>query len=163
MMMRCSILLLWLALGTTAQAENRAPFELTESQPLNEVWFTPGFYSWHFEHDRNLENSNPGLGVEYRYATDQSVLAGRYYNSDRLYSNYITWLWQPLSLGNVRLGALAGALDGYPRANQGGWFVMAIPVASYEFGNIGVNLTIVPTIPDTVHGSITLQLKVRVF
>ncbi len=138
------------------------PFHITESAPLNEVWLNPGFYSWHFDRDVDLEGNNYGFGTEYRYTTTQSVMAGRFHNSDRAMSNYAVWLWQPVTLGAIRLGALAGFIDGYYHANHGGWFPMAIPVASYEYNNLGINLTVVPTIPDTVYGSFTIQLKLKV-
>lgn len=141
---------------------NANPFQISESAPLHEVWLNPGFYSWHFDRDVGLNGNNNGFGAEYRYSTTQSVMAGRFYNSDRAISNYAVWMWQPLLLGPVRLGALAGAIDGYYHANNGGWFPMAIPVASYEYKNVGINLTVVPTIPDTVYGSFTIQLKLKV-
>jgi len=143
-------------------ADSWGPFNLIEAKPLNEVWLNPGFYSYHFDLDKNLNNNNLGLGAEYRYSTVNSITAGRFHNSDRQISSYVAWYWQPLELSSVRLGALLGAINGYPRAGNGDWFVMAIPVASYEYKSIGINLTVVPTIKDTVYGSLTLQLKLKV-
>lgn len=146
----------------SSNADTRDSFKLTETRPLNEIWLNPGFYSYHFDLDKKLNNNNLGLGVEYRYSNVNSVTAGRFYNSDRRISNYAAWYWQPFEFGSVRLGALVGAINGYPRALNGDWFMMAIPVASYEYKNIGINLTIVPTIINTVYGSVTLQLKLKV-
>ena len=156
--------LLFIALTpATSCADTKGFLKSIEAKPANEIWFTPGFYSYHFDTDKNLNNNNLGLGMEYRYSTVNAVSAGRFYNSDRQISNYAAWYWQPFELGLLRVGALLGAIDGYRRAKNGDWFLMAIPVASYEYQNIGINLTVVPTINDTVYGSITLQLKLKLF
>lgn len=149
-----------LLFATHAVAGEQADITQPEFKP--EIWINPGFYSWHFETNIGLKDANPGLGMEYRYSATQSIMGGRYGNSDHQISSYMVWLWQPLTLGKIRLGALAGLIDGYPQAFHGDWFLMAIPVASYEYGNAGINLTIVPTIPDMVHGSFTVQLKYRI-
>lgn len=157
-----SLLISSLVSPNNSSAENSSVFHLAETAPLHEVWLNPGFYSWHFDHDVDLEGNNYGIGAEYRYSTTQSVMAGRYHNSDRAMSSYAVWLWQPIQAGTIRLGVLAGAIDGYWRANGGSWFPMLIPVASYEYGKVGINLTAVPTIPNTVYGSLTIQLKLKV-
>jgi hypothetical protein len=157
------ILLACICVPVAAAAETAGPFNITETKPLSEVWLNPGFYSYHFDTDRELNNNNLGLGAEYRYSTVCSVTAGRFHNSDRQISSYAAWYWQPLELGGVRLGILLGAIDGYPRANNGGWFPMALPVVSYEYKRIGISLTAVPTVQDTVYGSLTLQFKLRVY
>lgn len=146
-----------------ASADTWGAFNLIETKPLHEIWLNPGFYSYHFDTGNNLNNDNFGLGAEYRYSTVNSVTAGRFHNSDRQISSYAAWYWQPLALGPVRIGALLGAIDGYPRSANGGWFLMALPVASYEYHNLGINLTLVPTIKDTVYGSLTLQLKLKMY
>ncbi len=151
------------SLPAPSNADTWGPFSIIETKPLNEIWLNPGFYSYHFDIGNNLNNNNLGLGAEYRYSTVSSVTAGRFHNSDRQISSYAAWYWQPLALGSVRVGALLGAIDGYPRAFNGGWFPLAIPVASYEYKNVGINLTLVPTIKDTVYGSLTLQLKLKMY
>lgn len=84
-------------------------------------------------------------------------------NSDRKKSHYAGWYWQPLELGYARFGAELGAISGYPNMRNGGWFFAVIPTASIEYGNIGANLIFVPGYRDKVYGSISLQLKFRVF
>lgn len=143
-------------------AASWGPFNIIEAKPSEEVWINPGFYSYHFDLSKNLNNNNIGLGAEYRYSTVNSVSIGRFNNSNRLISNYVTWNWQPLELGLVRLGAFIGAIDGYP-ARNGNWFLMALPVASYEYKNIGINLTLIPPYEDLIYASLTLQLKLKVF
>lgn len=138
-------------------------FSIIDSKPVSELWLNPGFYSYHFQKGKGLNNSNFGLGGEYRYSTVNSVTLGVFDNSDRQTSHYAGWYWQPLGMGPVRLGAVIGAIDGYPRMRNGGWFAAAMPVASIEYRNVGANLIFIPGYKDKLYGSISLQLKFRVF
>lgn len=138
-------------------------FHSIETTPVDQLWLNAGFYSYHFQKDIDLDNNNLGLGFEYRYSSTSSVTAGRFHNSDKEMSNYVAWCWQPWALGPVRLGALLGAIDGYPKAFDRAWFPLALPLASVEYKNFGLNFTIVPTYKETLHGSITLQLKLKLY
>lgn len=149
-----------LAAACGAQAE---VFNMIENKPLSETWLNAGFYSYHFQRDKNLNDSNPGLGAEYRFSTVASATAGRFYNSDRAYSNYVGVYYQPWKVGPVRLGAVAGGFSGYPKMRDGGWFLAAIPTASFEYKSVGVNVAIVPTYKDRLYGAISVQLKLKVF
>jgi hypothetical protein len=153
----CAVLL---AVSGAAAAN---PFDTVEAAPLRELWLNPGFYSYHFQRDKGLNDSNPGLGAEYRFSTVASVTAGRFYNSDRAYSNYAGVYYQPFALGPVRIGAVAGGFSGYPKMCDGGWFLAAIPTLSVEFQRVGVNVAIVPTYKDRLYGAISVQLKLKVF
>ena len=75
------------ALITLASAAQAQTVGMIENQPLSETWLNAGFYSYHFQRDKNLNDGNPGLGAEYRFSTVASATAGRFYNSDRAYSN----------------------------------------------------------------------------
>jgi hypothetical protein len=132
-----------------------------DQQPLSELWINPGFYSLHFDRDKNLNNNNWGLGAEYRFSTTMSATAGRFYNSDRRYSNYAGVYWQPVALGPLRLGAVAGAFNGYPRARNGGWFPAVIPAISYEYQRVGANIAVIPGYKDRLYGAISIQLKFK--
>lgn len=136
-------------------------FTVIESKPLAETWINTGFYSLHFQSDKGLNNSNPGLGVEYRMSTVSTLTAGRFYNSDRVYSNYAGMYYQPIALGPVRLGAVIGGFSGYPKMRDGGWFLAAIPVASIEFERVGLNVGVVPTYKDRLYGAISLSLRLK--
>lgn len=138
-------------------------FHIIDSTPLNEVWLNAGFYSRHFQRDKNLNDSNPGLGVEYRFSSVASVTAGRFYNSDREYSNYAGIYYQPFAIGDVRLGAVVGGFNGYPKMRDGGWFPAIIPVASYEYKRVGLNFAIIPSYKDRLYGAFTFQLKLKVW
>lgn len=133
-----------------------------ESRPLNELWLNPGFLSRHFNSSENHNENNYGIGAEYRFSTVASAAAGRYYNSYRRYSNYLGIYYQPVAIGAVRLGVLAGGFDGYPKMHAGNGFPGAIPMASYEHGAIGVNVAFIPPLGDRLPGAVALQLKIRV-
>jgi hypothetical protein len=152
-----------LILCSAAHAEQTALFETIESKPLSEVWLSPGFYSYHFQRDKGLADGNPGLGAEYRFSTVASLTVGRFYNSDRQYSNFAGVYYQPFAIGKVRLGAVVGAFNGYPKAFDGGWFPALIPVASFDYERVGINVSIVPSYKDRLYGALTFQLKLKVF
>ena len=136
-------------------------FSVIENQPLSELWVNPGFYSYHFQRDKGFDDTNPGFGAEYRFSTVASVTAGRFHNSDRQMSNYAGVYYQPWAIGPVRLGAVIGGFDGYPKMRDGGWFLAAIPVISVEYQRVGVNFAIVPTYKERLHGALSAQLKFK--
>jgi len=144
-------------------AEPQDFFGIVESKPVSEIWLNPGFYSYHFQTDKDLNNSNIGLGGEYRYSTVSSFTLGVFENSDRETSRYAGLYWQPLRLGAFRAGAVFGALDGYQKIQKNGWFLAAIPAVSYEYKYVGFNLMITPSYKDKLYGAISLQLKLRVY
>lgn len=159
-MKKSSILLLAAILPwASASADQTAP----DTGKRSELWLNAGFATYHFQRDKGLNGSNPGIGAEYRYSDTAAVTAGRFYNSDREYSSYAGLYYQPFSLGAVRLGAVAGAFNGYPKMHGGGWFPALIPMASVEYQRVGVNLAFVPTYKDRLYGGLSLQLKLKVF
>jgi hypothetical protein len=146
----------------STHAEQNQFFEIVDNKPLSETWLNAGFYSYHFQRDKGLSDSNPGIGAEYRYSTVAALTAGRFYNSDRQYSNYAGVYYQPFSIGGVRLGAVLGGFNGYPKMRNGGWFLAVVPVASYEYKRVGLNLAFVPTYKDRLYGALSFQLKVKI-
>lgn len=149
------------AIGGAAQAGDA--FTMIENKPDSALWINPGFYSYHFQSDKDLDNTNPGLGLEYRFSTVASVTAGRFHNSDREMSNYAGVYYQPIAWGPLRLGAVVGGFNGYPKMRDGGWFLAAIPVVTLEYERVGVNFAIVPTYKDRLHGALSVQLKFKLF
>jgi hypothetical protein len=136
-------------------------FTVIEHQPLSELWVNPGFYSYHFQRDKGFDDTNPGFGAEYRFSSVASVTAGRFHNSDRRMSSYAGVYYQPWAIGPVRLGAVVGGFNGYPKMRDGGWFLAAIPVASIEYQRVGLNFAIVPTYKERLHGAFSMQLKFK--
>lgn len=158
---RLGALLLLTATCGAALAESGELFHTLEAQPLSQVWLNAGFYSYHFQRDKNLNDSNPGIGVEYRFSSVASATAGRFYNSDRAYSNYAGVYYQPVAVGPVRLGVVAGAFSGYPKMRDGGWFPAVVPMLSFEYQRVGVNVALVPSYRDRLYGALSIQFKVK--
>ena len=137
--------------------------ELIESKPLNEVWIDSGFLSYHFNRNENLNGNNYGLGADYRFSTVSALTAGRFYNSNREYSDYLGMYYQPLAVGPLRIGAVAGGFNGYPNMKNGDWFLAAVPMVSGEWNRFGINLAFVPTLKNRLYGALSLQIKVKVW
>jgi hypothetical protein len=149
------------AMSGLAQAEDA--FTMIENKPDSALWINPGFYSYHFQRDKGFDDTNPGLGFEYRFSTVASVTAGRFHNSDREMSNYAGVYYQPIAWGPLRFGAVIGGFNGYPKMRDGGWFLAAIPVVTLEYERVGVNFAIVPTYKERLHGALSVQLKFKLF
>ena len=128
---------------------------------LARTWINPGFYSYHFERDKNLNNVNTGLGIEVPLTDVYSVTAGVFENRDRATSHYVGLYVMPFDIGPFKAGAVIGGFNGYPNANHGGWFPAIIPVVALEGRQLGLNVSFVPTVQDKLHGAISFQLKYR--
>ena len=126
------------------------------------LWLNAGMYSAHFDTDKGLRNANPGLGFEYRLNDDWSATAGRFINSDSVHSSYVGAYYQPWTVSGVKLGVVAGAFNGYPKAFNGGWFPAVLPVATLEQGHWGLNVALVPPLKDRLYGALSFQLKFRI-
>jgi len=138
-----------------AQANEDTAFE------ANRLWLNAGFYSAHFDTDKGLRNANPGLGLEYRLNSDWRATAGRFTNSDSAHSSYVGAYYQPWTVSGLKLGVVAGAFNGYPKAFDGGWFPAVLPVATLEQGHWGLNVALVPPLKDRLYGAVSFQLKYR--
>ncbi len=146
-----------------APSDSAKLFTWIDADPKSELWVDTGFATWHFDRDKDLNGGNKGLGAEYRFSGTMAAVAGRFYNSDREWSNYAGVIWQPWALGPVRIGAALAAFDGYPRMRDGGWFPAAIPTLTYEYRRVGVNVGIIPSYKDRLYGGISVQLKLKLF
>lgn len=144
-------------------ADSEDVVQLITPKAQSQLWLNAGMASYHFQTDQNLNGGNWGAGLEYRFNTAASATVGRFYNSDRAYSNYAGVYYQPLAIGPIKLGAVIGGFNGYPQTNNGGWFVAALPALTWEGSRLGANVFLIPTIGDQVHGAISLQLKLKVF
>jgi hypothetical protein len=149
----------FLSFAATAQS--------SESGFTPQVWVNPGVYSYHFDRDKDFRSDNVGFGVEIAVKPEHRALAGSFINSDRMRTRYVAYQWMPLAWKpggvDVSAGLIAGAFDGYPRYRGGGWFVAAMPVLSIEGERVGVNLSVLPNIPDRISGAVAVQVKLRVW
>jgi hypothetical protein len=150
-------------LSTAHATENDSVVHLIEPKSESQVWVNAGMVSYHFQQEKNFNNGNWGGGVEYRFNSVASLTAGRFYNSDRAYSNYAGVYYQPLAIGPIKVGAVIGGFNGYQSTNNSGWFAAALPALTWEGQWVGANVFIIPTVGDRVHGAISLQLKLKVF
>ena len=159
--MRALFLAAALLLPVSAMAQDDSWFSKIESDPKSEFWLDSGFATYHFDSDKDLNGANKGLGAEYRFNGTTSATIGRFYNSDRQWSNYAGVIWQPYAIGQVRVGLALAAFDGYPKMRDGGWFPAAIPTLTYEYKRVGVNVGIIPSYKDRLYGGVSLQLKLQ--
>ena len=138
-------------------------FYLIPPESKSEVWVNAGMASYHFDQNKNYNGSNWGGGLEYQFNYVASLTAGRFYNSDRDYSNYAGIYYQPVAIGPIKIGAVLGGFNGYPNANNGGWFPAVLPALTWEGEAVGANIFVIPTLGDRVHGAISLQLKLKLW
>jgi hypothetical protein len=138
-------------------------FDKVDPAPRGELWIDSGFVTAHFNRDKDLNGANRGLGAEYKFSGTMSAAAGRFYNSDREWSSYAGVIWQPYSIGPVRIGAAIAAFNGYPHMRDGGWFPAVVPTLTYEYRRVGVNIGIVPSYKDRLYGGVSVQLKLKLF
>ena len=136
---------------------------VVEPESKSELWINPGMYSYHFQKDQNLNNNNWGIGLEYRFNSVASVTLGNFKNSDNGHSSYAGIYYQPIAIGPLKVGVVAGGFNGYQSTNNGGWFPALLPALTIEEGRFGANIFFIPTVGDKVHGAISLQLKVKIY
>lgn len=155
-----SILILSSNLSHSASLTN---FGLIEPSPIKELWVNPGMYSYHFAKDHHFNDDNLGVGVEYAFNTTASVTVGEYSNSVRHHTNYAGIYYHPIEFGPIKVGFVAGVLNGYPSKNHGNYFPALLPTISSEYKWIGVNLYFIPPISNATHGVLSAQFNFRIF
>jgi len=151
-----------LLISNLASAQEKL-ISIVEPEARSQIWISPGFVSHLFDQNKNLNNGNWGAGAEYRFNTVASATIGRFYNSNREFSNYAGLYYQPIAIGSIKLGAVLGGFNGYPQTNSSGWFAAALPALTWEGDRVGANVFLIPTMGDRVNGAISVQLKFKVF
>ena len=105
-------LLLALSLATT-HAANASPspwsIDINTTSIHTEAWAR-----------RQLNQDNPGLGIEYQFSTNWSAAGGFYRNSYRRETAYMLGVWTPLHVDlpaglTASVGLAAGLVSGYRR------------------------------------------------
>ena len=149
---------LWLstALGSASLAWSQ------DKPAAQEVWINPGFVSYHFpKHGLGFNNFNTGLGAEWRQSSDVSWSGGFFHNSDWARSYYAGAYWTPLHWAGWRWGAFVGLINGYPQMLDGGVFPFLTPVATREWDQWGVGMSLLPEYENRLHGALTVQVKYK--
>ncbi len=153
------------AWDTAARASNER--KQTVSNEPSSTWLQLGGISHHLDRSRNFNEQNWGIGIEHKLSkdnpfaigNDSSIAIGQYRNSIRRTSNYAVYQWKPLHVGPVDIGVMAGFVDGY-HLNNGRPVPMALPMASIEGRNLGVNIMCLPKMKD-ISAVCAVQFKVR--
>lgn len=131
---------------------------------LSRLWVSPtGLRSYHSERDKNFNEQNRGIGAEYDLSRNVKLAAGQFDNSLSRQSQYAgaALLGRPFSsLEGLRMGALAGLINGYPEMRKGGLFPMVAPILAYEGDNFGLNILGLPKVGN-VSPVIAAQMKFR--
>jgi hypothetical protein len=127
-----------------------------------DIWVNPGFYSHHFDKEKNLNNNNHGFGVEATVSKTYSLTAGVFENSDRKTSHYIGAYIMPFQVGALKAGAAVGAFDGYPKMQDGSWFPAVVPTIAIEGRRLGLNVYAIPKIGDKVSSALSFQVKFNI-
>jgi len=160
---RIALLVVLQACCFNALASDNQLIQWIEPAKKQAIWLNPGLYSYHFDQQQDFNSINVGFGAEYQFSSVASITAGFFQNSHYQQSHYIGAYWQPIAVGPLKLGMVAGLFNGYENTNNGGWFPAVLPAISLEGEMIGCNLIVIPTIPNQIAGSISLQLKIKVW
>lgn len=150
-------------LSQSCLADAYGPIDIITPSSKSTVWLNPGLLSYHFDQSQNFNAVNYGFGGEYQFSSVASLTAGTFRNSHYHQSNYLGMYWQPLAIGPVKMGVVAGGFNGYSSNNNGGWFPAVLPAFTIEGDWVGLNLLVIPTIGDRVSGSLSFQVKFKVF
>lgn len=119
-----------------------------------------GGVSHHFRNDKEHNDVNEGIGLEWDASRVVGVAAGGYYNSDSTWSQYVYVRYQPFNIGGTRIGALAGLVTGYKK-----WGCSICPAGllavSHDYGPVTLSLVGFPNIGKAVDGVVSLQIGVK--
>jgi hypothetical protein len=156
--------LLLFSTSAVSHAEDRSTSMLDPANFTPEsVWVNPGVLSYHFNQSAGYRGDNWGFGAQINFPHDLALLGGTFINSDRQRSDDAGIMWQPYSLGPIKLGGVAGAFNGYPYFKNGAWFPAVLPMASTSYKWVGANVTIIPNYKNRLHGALVLQLLFKVW
>lgn len=152
------VILVWMFLMMSAveAADNGVNPSIEASQ----FWIGAGFFSYHFDRQKHYREDNIGISLQWDYRPEISWMGGRFMNSEDKPSHYLGMAYYPWVGQNFRLGVYAGGFDGYPKMRQGGWFVSALPILSWQARHLGINVAVVPTLRNRVHGAVIGQIIV---
>jgi hypothetical protein len=123
--------------------------------PCRGWWADVMIASHHIHPDRQFDDFNPGVGFECSVTPQWAATLGYFRNSLDRPSFYGGALYTPqfAHWGWFRLGAMGGIISGYNFGRfgvgaNGRTGLVAAPTAIAQFGRFGLNVILVPPIPD---------------
>lgn len=126
-----------------------------------DFWLSATVTSVHLTSNHKLNESNPGLGLEYHTSSSMRYLVGAYRNSHRETSAYALAGWTPVSFGPVKLGLLAGVADGYQKLNDGNFTPVVAGFMPIEGARFGMNLILIPRALKKSPYTLGIQVKYK--
>ena len=106
------------------------------AKALSQTYLVATITSYHFDRDKNYNESNGGLGLEHRLNERWAVSTGFFRNSFDRHTNYLFAGYTPLQVSDWRVGAVMGAVTGYENGVSP-WFT---GIATRDYGRIGLNI-----------------------
>lgn len=136
----------------------------TTPAAAGELWLHTGGVSKH-ESSNPRDETNPGLGLEYRLDGRWAVSAGTFHNSFSRQSTYALVNWTPLQRGRFRFGLTGGAVTGYQKKKlglHGQAIPVVLPTMDLTAGRFSMALIAAPPLGDASHGSVMALFKVAI-
>jgi hypothetical protein len=165
-------LALVIAFATGSALAQSVPTEVTSKTaatdaPTAKRWVSIGVGSQHLSNASQYNQNNPGLGIEIPFTNpwmpsiDSRYVLGFFRNSERATSTYGGAFFFPWAheASHIKAGALVGIINGYERANNGGFFPLVVPTLAYEGKVFGANLFLIPPVAG-IPATLALQVKV---
>ncbi len=109
-----------------------------------ELWGVANLASKHVGADKQLNEVNPGLGVEYAQSENVTYMTGAYRNSHNRRSWYAFGAYTPVQYKDFSFGIAAGAATGYTRGRDSKVLPVAAGLIRWRGENVGVNVLIIP-------------------
>lgn len=120
-----------------------------------------GGISYHSNREREYNERNPGLGIEYRINNEWSLASGFYKNSFSRTTYYAYANWTPINLGPVWFGLAGGAVTGYKNLNDGGVAPALVPSAEWRYGRFAAMVNYIPKLEKGGSDVVGVVFKVR--
>lgn len=109
-----------------------------------EFWGVVNLASKHVGADKQLNESNPGLGIEYAQSEDVTYMVGQYRNSHNRRSRYAFGAYTPIQYKDFSIGVAAGAATGYTRGHDTKTLPVVAGLVRWRGERVGVNVMIIP-------------------
>lgn len=109
-----------------------------------EFWGVVNLASKHVGAGKQLNESNPGLGIEYAQSEEITYMVGAYRNSHNRRSKYGFVAYTPVQYDGFSAGVAAGAATGYTSGRDTKTLPVLAGLVRWRGENAGVNLMIIP-------------------